>query len=241
MQQFWIFALLASILLGFSKAGFKGLGFIIVPLMAYAFGGKASTGILLPLLIIGDALAVYHYRKDVNWKVLMQLFLPMSIGVILGVYVGDQIPVDFFKQVLACMIICSGFMIIWLNQQPKDNIPNSRFFAMLMGLGAGFCTMVGNLAGAFMNIYFLAMRFPKREFIGTTAWLIFFINLFKMPFHIWVWQTISWQTFSSNIILIPFVILGLFIGLFLIDKVSNTFFNRYVLIMTFLGAILLLI
>jgi uncharacterized membrane protein YfcA len=99
--------------------------------------------------------------------------------------------------------------------------------------------MVGNLAGAFTNIYFLAMKFPKRKFIGTAAWLFFFINLFKLPFHIWAWETISKESLKENLLLAPFVILGFFIGLKLIEKVSNQFFIRYILVMTLLGAVLI--
>ena len=234
-------AVFSSVLLGFSKAGFKGLSFIFVPLMAFAYGGKASTGIMLPLLMIGDCIAVFYYQKDVNWKVLIQLFIPMAVGVIIGTYVGDQIPVKTFKQVMAIIIILSGFIVAWLMYWKTSKIPDNKAFAIFMGLGAGFCTMVGNLAGAFSNIYFLAMQFPKREFIGTAAWLFFFINIFKLPFHIWVWKTINFSTIQTNLLLGPFVVIGFFIGLQLINRISNTVFQRYVLVMTLLGAVLILL
>ncbi len=241
MEYTWIAAIFSAFTLGFSKSGFKGLSFIFVPLMAFSFGSKASTGILLPLLMIGDIIAVFYYRNDANWKILIQLFIPMAVGVIIGTYVGDEIPVSTFKQIMAVIILLSGVLVAILLKMPKDNVPDNKAFAITMGLGAGFCTMVGNLAGAFSNIYFLAMRFPKREFIGTAAWLFFFINIFKLPFHIWVWETIDFSTLYINLMLGPVVIAGFFLGLQLINRISNTLFQRYVLIMTILGAFLILI
>ncbi len=241
MEWYWIAALISSCLIGFSKAGFKGLSFLFVALLAYAFGAKASTGIMLPLLMVADVLAISYYRKHVNWKVLWQLFVPMAAGVLLGVYVGEDLPVGMFKRLMAAVILVGGGVMFWYLKMAKEHIPDSKWFAILMGLGAGFCTMIGNLAGAFSNIFFLAMRFPKNEFIGTAAWLFFFINIFKLPFHIWVWETITYESLLIDVKLAGAVLVGFVIGLMLIRKLSDTAFQRYVLLMTLLGALLLLI
>lgn len=234
-------AFAASLILGFSKSGFKGLGFIVVTLMAIAYESKASTGILLPLLMVGDAIAVVYYRRDVHWKTLFQLFIPMAVGVVIGVFVGKEMPVEIFKRVMAFIIFISGILLLIMQRVQTDKVPNNKFFAIIMGLGAGFCTMIGNLAGAFANVYFLAMRFPKRKFIGTSAWLFFLINIFKLPFHIFVWGTVNAASFQENLKLAPFVIVGFFIGIRLIEKISNAFFQRYIIAMTIIGAIIILL
>jgi uncharacterized membrane protein YfcA len=99
--------------------------------------------------------------------------------------------------------------------------------------------MIGNLAGAFSNIFFLAMRLPKNEFIGTAAWLFFFINLFKLPFHVFVWKTVTVETFEVYLYLLPAVIAGLLSGIFLVKKFTDQFFRQMILILTAIGAVLL--
>jgi len=207
--------------------------------MVLAYGGKASTGIVLPLLTVGDILAIVYYRKDANWKALRQLFPPMAVGVVIGVFVGDKLDEQIFKQVMGVIILFSGIMMVFKDKIFGDKIPEHKGFAILMGLGAGFTTMIGNLAGAFTNLYFLAMRFPKKEFIGTAAWLFFFSNLFKLPFHIWVWETVSPTTLAENMYHVPFVIAGFMIGLKLIGYFSNQLFEKYIIVMTILGALLI--
>ncbi len=237
--RLFIVAASAAALLGFSKSGFKGLSFIFVSLMAAAYGGKISTGIILPLLILGDTIAVIYFRKDVNWRVLFRLFPPMAVGVLIGTFIGDKIPEAFFKQLMAGIILVSGVLLLIMDRIQKK-VPENKVFAIAIGLAAGFCTMIGNLAGPLANLYFLSLQFPKRAFIDTTAWLFFFINIFKLPFHIWVWGTINVDTVQENLILAPFVLVGFFIGLQFIEKISNAFFQKYVIGMTILGAILIL-
>jgi hypothetical protein len=110
-----------------------------------------------------------------------------------------------------------------------------------MGLSAGFTTMLGNLAGAFSNVFFLAMRLPKNEFIGTAAWLFFFINLFKLPFHIFSWKTITWESIYINLYLVPAIFLGLWAGINILKKINNELFRNMILILTAIGAVIILL
>ena len=100
--------------------------------------------------------------------------------------------------------------------------------------------MVGNLAGAFSNIYFLAMRLPKNAFIGTAAWL-FIINIFKVPFHIWSWQTINKDSFFKSLELIPFEIFWFNIRSFYCKKkINENSYRKLILLFTALGGAMIL-
>lgn len=237
--QYWIFAFLSAFILGFAKAGIKGLGVLVVTFMALAFESKASTGIVLTLLVFADILAVLYYRKTVVWEYVIKLMPWMIAGVLLGVYVGKDLPEVIFKRGMAVIILLT-VLVMFLFERRKDiPIPNNHWFAGTMGFAAGFATMIGNLAGAFSNIYFLAMRVPKFVFIGTTAWLFFFINIFKMPFHIFVWETVSTETIAVFLRLIPGVLLGFIAGVKLIEKINEAFFRKMILVLTALGAIMI--
>ncbi len=85
------------------------------------------------------------------------------------------------------------------------------------------------------------MRLPKNEFIGTAAWVFFFINLFKLPFHILVWETITPETLLVNAKLLPGVALGLFLGVRLVRVIREGFYRKMILLLTALGALILLL
>ena len=227
----------AALILGIAKSGIKGFAILIVTGLALVYGAKESTGILMPLLICGDILAVIYYKRHVKWVYLIKLLPWMVAGVLVGVVFGKDLPEDFFKSGMAVIILISVAMMYYWERKKEIKIPNHLSFAALMGMMAGFTTMVGNLAGVFSNIYFLAIKLPKNEFIGTAAWLFFIINLFKVPFHIWSWGTINLASFQISLSLIPAVILGFMFGVSIVKKLKNDRYRQLILLLTGLGGL----
>lgn len=236
----WLSIGLAGFILGISKSGIKGVGIIIILILAFIFGEKASTGILLPMLIFADIIAVIYYNRHAQWAFIFKLLPWMIIGVLVGVWIGNDISEILFKRVMAVIIIASVFIMIYTENRDSSHIPKSKLFATTMGFLAGFATMIGNLAGPIANVYFLAIRFPKNEFIGTVAWLFFIINVLKLPFHYFIWGTITKETLVLNSILTPFVCLGFFIGVAVVKLISNINYRRFILFVTTLGGLIML-
>jgi len=236
----WMLALAAALIIGVSKAGVKGIALVAVTLMALAFETKASTGLIVPLFIVGDIFAVIYYNRHTQWKYIIR-FLPwMVIGVIIGNFIGKDLDEATFKIGMAIVILGSVVMMYWWDRRKSKVVPTHWAFAGFMGLLAGITTMIGNLAGSFANIFFLAMRLPKNEFIGTAAWLFFIMNIFKLPFHIWSWGTITTNTLLFNLKLVPAIFLGLFVGVRLVKIIKDDFYRKMILVLTALGAIVIL-
>ncbi|MBD0851251.1 sulfite exporter TauE/SafE family protein [Maribacter arenosus] len=234
-------ALTATFVVGISKAGIKGVAVVSVTLMALAFGAKESTGLVVPLLILADIFAVVYYNRHTQWKYIIR-FLPWILaGILIGVIIGKDLDEDTFKIGMAIIILCSVAMMYWWDRKKSKNVPSHWSFAGFIGILAGITTMIGNLAGAFSNIFFLAMRLPKNEFIGTAAWLFLIINVFKLPFHIWSWETITPETLLVNLKLAPAIFLGLFVGVRLVKIIKEDFYRKMILVLTAIGAILILV
>jgi uncharacterized membrane protein YfcA len=127
-----------------------------------------------------------------------------------------------------------------MEYRKSADVPKHPVFAASTGLAAGFTTMLGNLAGAFSNLYFLAMRLPKNEFIGTASWIFLFINLFKMPFQIIFWKNITINSLKTDALLVPTLALGFWLGLKLVGKIKDDHYRKLVMILTLLGSVLML-
>lgn len=237
----WALAFTAAFLVGISKAGLKGIAIIIVTIMAYLFEAKTSTAIVLGMFISGDILAVNYYKRDVNWRLLFRLMPFMVIGVLVGAWVGKGMDEETFKTGMAFIILLSVAMMFWLEYRNSKYVPDNLAFAGVMGLAAGFTTMIGNLAGAFSNLFFIAMKSSKNEFIGTAAWLFFIINLFKVPIHIFSWETMNWETVKFNLMLFPVIVLGFMVGVKGISYVKDDQYRKLILVMTAIGAVLILL
>ena len=237
----WALAITAAIVIGLSKAGIKGIAIVNVTLMALAFEARESTGIVVPLLVFGDIFAVIYYNRHARWSYIVR-FLPwMVTGILLGVLIGNNLDEKTFKIGMATIILISVAMMYWWDRRKSKKVPTHWAFAGLVGTMAGITTMIGNLGGAFSNIYFLAMRVPKNEFIGTAAWLFLIINILKLPFHVFVWKTITLETFLFDLKLIPGIALGIFFGIKVVKLIKEDFYRKMILVLTALGAFLILL
>ena len=235
-----IAAIIAAVLIGFSKAGIKGITAISVTLLALVYGAKNSTGIMLPLLISGDIAAVIYYNKKCDWGLLLKLLPYVAIGVFIGAFIGDELPEELFKKSMAVIIIISVSLMVWHERSTIQLDKRSTGLGVILGLLAGITTMIGNLAGAFSNLFFLSMRLNKETFIGTAAWLFFVINLFKLPFHIYMWETIDLSSLYIGLTLLPFLVLGFFGGLKIVNFFSDNSYRYFIILMTLIGAVVML-
>lgn len=238
--QQWIIILGSGLLIGMSKAGVPGVSMVVIPLMAMMFGGKPSTGIILPMLIIADVFGVTYYNRHAKWKHVLKALPWAVLGVLIALVVGNSVNDSVFRQLIAIVIFVSLLLLI-LKERKKGNTstPNTWWFAALMGLGGGFATMIGNAAGPIFAIYLLAMHLPKNTFIGTAAWFFFIINLFKFPLHVLSWKTITWETLTLNAISIPAIATGAFLGFWIVKHIPNHTYRWIVIVITFLSALLM--
>lgn len=238
----WSWFILCAFFVGMAKVGVPGVGNVIVPILAFVFGGRSSTGILLPILIMADITAVSYYRRHAEWKHLIKIIPWAVMGIFIAMFVGKNLPDEQFKLLMGIMIILGLGIMIWREREMKNNsIPDNWLFAGFMGLLGGFATMIGNAAGPIFAIYLLAMHLQKNTFIGTSAWFFLIVNVTKVPLHIWSWETINLTTFQLDLMVLPAVVLGAFIGIRLVKLIPDSTYRWFVIAITILSALLLII
>ncbi|MGW8314762.1 MAG: sulfite exporter TauE/SafE family protein [Bacteroidales bacterium] len=237
----WILLGLSGLLIGMSKTGLSGVGLMVVPLMANAFGGRPSVGLLLPMLIFADIFAVSWYNRHAEWKHVFRLIPWALAGILLATVVGKSISDITFNRLLAVIVLLGIGILLWRDLQKNTmSIPDSRWFAASLGLLGGFATMIGNAAGPVMALYLLSMRLPKNTYIGTGAWFFFMVNLSKVPLHIWSWNTINWRSFQLDLLIVPAIAAGAFLGIWLVKLLPEKIFRIIVIVTTLLSALFLL-
>ncbi len=231
---------LVALFVGMAKTGVHGAGMMAVPLLASVFGGRNSSGVMLPMLVFADVMGVRYYHQHSDWKHLKGLFPWAAAGVIAGAIVGSYIDDRVFRTAMAVIILMSVFIMIWLQRGNRDRVPHSPVFTGVSGIAGGFTSMVGNLAGAVMAVYLLAMRLPKNAYIGTTAWFFLCTNWFKVPFHVWVWHTVSLNTILLDLLAIPAIALGAWLGIMIVKQIPERVYRWFIISTTLLAALLML-
>lgn len=234
--------LLVGLLIGFSKTGMPSFGIFGVAVMALIFPAKASVGLMLPMLITGDVFAVSYYRHKVIWKYLWGLIPWVAIGLAGGFFVlewSDNRHLQLLIGSLVLILVLLHLLITRLNQRMEAAISGSFWFSAVIGILAGFTTMVGNAAGAIMTVYLLSKKMGKNEFIGTGAWFYLFVNLVKVPLYVLL-GLITWHTLSFNLWMVPAIVIGALVGILVLKRLPEAWFKWIVLVLAGLGALRLL-
>lgn len=230
-----------AVIQGMSKAGLSGFSLVAIPVMAIIFGAKESTGILLPMLLIADIMAVIYYRKNAVWKHIFRVLPWVAAGIFTALIVGNRINAGQFRLLLLSVTWLMLILLILNDFWKRKNqvIPENHFFAAPMGFAGGFATMIGNASGPVFTLYFLAMKLPKKEFIGTGAWLFLIINASKLPLHLYVWETINTRTLMLDLIAIPFIAAGIYAGIHIVKLFPEKAYRLFVIFTTLVTSVLL--
>jgi len=239
----WFFAALGAFFLGFSKTGVGGVGILGIALFAIIFPAQISPGIVLPLLIAADVVAVVSYKQHAVWSHLWRLFPWAVLGILIGYFAAQQVNARGVALMMGVILLLMVAVHLWRRSHPeseeKASQSRSIFFAIIIGLLAGFTTMVANAAGPIMVIYLLTMRLPKMEFMGTGAWYFFILNVFKVPFQFSLGNITS-ETLAVDLKLVVIALAGAFFGKFLLPFINEKLFENASLFFTVLAALRLL-
>lgn len=248
----WILGLTAALLVGFSKTGMPGVGILVVPMLAAAFGGRISVGVMLPLLILGDCFAVYWYRRHARWDQLGPLIpwvLPgMGLGALALWALGKQSSGKDLMDVLIGSLVLGMLAVHLARMRLKDRmVPHSKAAVASTGAAAGFSTTVSNAAGPIMSIYLTAMGLPKEQFMGTTAWYFFIFNLSKLPVYLILTAMnpahpiMNRPSLAADLLLAPGVLAGVAAGKLLLPYLPQKLFDGLVLGLAGVAAVKLII
>jgi uncharacterized membrane protein YfcA len=238
----WGLAIAGAVLVGMSKTGIAGLGILVVAIFAAVVPARDSTGIVLPLLCLGDFVAVASFRRHAQWRHLWRLFPWTAIGVVLGYLALGRIDDRETRLLIGGIILALVALHLFRRWRAGDATEEAhpRWVAPAVGVLAGFTTLVANAAGPLMVIYFLAMRLPKMEFVGTGAVFFLLLNLFKIPFMLNL-GLINHGSFAVNLWLAPAVLAGAVAGRWLLGKLNQRLFDNLVLGLSTLAGLKLLL
>lgn len=227
----WMVVCLGALLVGLGKGGLVGVGNLTVILFAFVFEAKASVGLLLPVLIAADVVAITIYRQHVNWTYLWRVLPWMAVGVLLGYVLFGSLSDLLVRRIIGGIVLGMTLIQVWRSLAKQygwgdfaDRVPHALWFRLTLGLLGGFATMVANAAGPVAQLYFISVGLPKMAFIGTGAWCFFLINVFKVPFqaHLGI---INLTSLQISLTLAPVAMLGVWVAPRVVQYIPQKVFS----------------
>lgn len=245
--ELWQYSLIAigALSVGLGKGGLPGVGNLAIILLVIALPTKLSVGVLLPILISADVVAVVVYRRHAAWRYVARLAPWTAAGVLVGWFVFSRVD-DAAVRILIGSILLTLTAVHFTRRplarkgQPDAALPQHPLLVRGTGLLAGFATMIANAAGPIAQLYFIASGLPKYAFIGTSAWFFFLLNLFKIPFMVEL-GIIDFDSLGLSASFMPYSIAGAFLAPFLVKFINQRIFESLVWVFVVIGGIKLIV
>lgn len=250
----WIVGAVVALLVGIAKTGVPGVGTLAVPLMVLAVGdARRAAGWLLPLLCVADLFAVAIYRRRAYARRLFVLLPWVGAGMVggaLALYAPERLLRPTVAVIVLLMLVFRWWTVSRRHAPSSPVVPapggpaegsrQPQLQSALYGTAAGFSTTIANAAGPVMNLYLLARRLPKDEFVGTGAWFFLVVNLGKVPLYRGH-RLIDGSSLGFDLVVLPAVIAGAGIGRLVLRRLAQESFERLVFALTVLACALLFI
>ncbi len=224
----YILAALAVILVGIAKAGFGGgVGIAAVPLFILAFDdSKMALGIMLPILVVCDWFALWHYRNTFDKANLFRLLPPIIAGIIAGSFFLGEISdeqLKFWIGVVSILFVMYQLGKKWVFKHETAFQP-TPWHSWGYGVTIGITSTLAHAAGPPATMYLLPQNLGKRLYVGTSVVLFTLINAIKLiPYFLL--GMITFPRLGTSLSLMLVVPIGTFLGVWMNQKINETVFN----------------
>lgn len=238
----WGLLALAAVLVGFAKTAIGGVAMVSIAIFAAVLPARESTGALLPLLVVGDLVAVSIYRRHADWGALLRLLPTVAAGVGVGAVFVAVVDDVVMRRAIGTLLLLLTAVHVWqrhARRKPAETSSSDHWLrgrVVVFGLLAGFTTMVANAGGPVMTLYLLSAGFGMLAFLGTGAWFFLLVNAFKVPFSVGL-GLITTESLLVDAALVPAVLAGAVLGRLLVVRLNQARFEHLVLASTTLASL----
>lgn len=230
---FYLLAVPVVCLVGLSKGGFlSNLGILGVPLLALAISPVQAAAIMLPILILMDAIAVWAYRRSFDRSALVRLIPAAAAGIAIGWLTAAYVTDGHIRLIVG--IVALAFTINhWRPLAPPVAASGSQrtrrkpgpLSGMFWGGLTGFTSFVSHAGGPPASMYLLPLRLEKTYYVGTTAMLFAAVNLIKVPPYLMLGQ-FSTANLATSAALLPAAPLSMLASIWLVRRIPQEPFYR---------------
>ncbi len=243
---FYPVAVLAILLAGISKGGFgAAAGGLAVPLMSIVIAPPEAAGIMLPILCAMDLFSVHAYRG--RWsKEHLRILLPGSlIGIALGGIAFGLLSVNMIRLLVGLVAVVFtvnkwfGLSDRLTRQLSMRQHAPGRVAGMICGLLSGFTSTLAHSGGPPFAVYIYSQKLDKTLIVATSAVFFFIGNYLKLVPYYFLGQ-LNTANLTTSLMFAPLAPLGVWLGVWLHNRVSEQAFFRVSYVLLFVSGVKLI-
>ncbi len=234
----YLFAAIGVFFFGIAKGGFAGpISMLAIPLMSLVMSPLKAAGILLPLLVLMDIIAIFIFWK--KWDVrILKIIIPASIiGIIFGTFTFQYTTENQIRLIVGIITIL--FVIISVVQKNNLLLRPTKIKGYFWAGTSGYTSFLIHAGAPPMNFYMLPLKLDKITYIGTATYAYFIINLVKLIPYYYL-NLLGPSNLRISFYLIPIAIISVGIGYYLQKIISEKIFFNIIYILLFVSGLKLI-
>jgi uncharacterized membrane protein YfcA len=238
---FYLLAVPAVVLLGFSKGGLAGVGSLSLPLLVFVIEPVQAAAIMLPILIAQDFVGVWSFRRHLNGYVLGWTLPGATLGILIGYLFAATVSAAAVMAVVGVISIAFGAYRLWLTRHPLPTTASSSpgWVGSLAGVASGFTSQIAHAGAPPFQLWVLPRRLTRDALIGTSAVYFAALNWIKVPAFAALGQFSATNLLTAGALL-PVAIVSTFAGVWVARRIDGERFYKIIYcLMIFVGVILL--
>ncbi len=222
---FYAVAVPAVLLIGLSKSGFaSGFGALATPMVALTVPVPQAAAVMLPLLLVADAIGLQQLWRMRDAALLRRLLAPGLLGIVIGALLFGVFSIDAVSGVVGGLTL--AFLAQRLLFPPRaDGKSAPRWVGPACAVASGFTSFVAHAGSPPINAYMLPLKLAPRTYAGTMAVFFAALNLSKLLPYAWLGQ-IDQRNMLTSALLMPISPLGVWVGVWATRHVSAGWFYR---------------
>jgi len=226
--NFYLLAIPALLIVGVSKGGFGGgIGLVAVPMMSLVISPVIAAAIMLPILILMDLFALRGFKGRFEKDLLWQIFPASLVGVVVGALSFRLLSETDIKLMIATLtlLFCADAARKSLSKKLAAAKNRRGIMPTIWCFLAGFTSFSVHAGGPALSFYLLPLRLDKTVFVSTSIAFFTFINLVKVVPYISL-GLFSRETLTTALVLAPLAPIGIWLGVWLHNRIDETLFYR---------------
>jgi len=191
-------------------------------LLALVVGPVEAAAIILPILIVQDAVGVWAFRKSWDGRVLAVMLPGAAVGIFVAYRFAASLPEAGMQMLLGLISLLFAARSLWLQRGGRVPAPADppRWFGFLMGIGSGVTSQIAHAGQPLFQIYVLPKRLPRDVLVGTTAIFFAAVNWIKVPAYLALGQ-FSRAHLLASLIMMPVALASTFAGVWVVRRVDT--------------------
>lgn len=226
MMGWWMIAAVSA----FFIKGLCGFANTLVFTTILSFGNNNIS--ISPIeLLLGyptNIILAYQERKAINWKICIPLAMLVIAGSLPGIFLLKNTDAGVVKIIFGFLIIMVGIEMFF-REHKSGTVRKSNIMLVFIGILSGLlCGLYG--VGALLGAYISRVTDDSHSFKANICVVFLIENTLRIVFYT-ICGILTYSALLQAVKLVPFMLAGLYLGIFCGRRLEETAVKRAVIIM----------